>query len=102
MRQHYLVHLSSAAVALTLAACSDQSQLSAPDQPADLARVSPSALSMRGAVFVDVDEALNRITVGAERGAVGQVRAALARLGLPAGAGGVPEGGPVPFAGAPR
>lgn len=66
-------------------------------------RVSPSALAIRGAVYVDADEALNRITVGAERGAVGQVRASLARLGLPADAVMVQEAAPVTFAvGAPR
>ena len=181
MRQHYLLHLSSVAALLALAACSDQNQPSAPDMPADLARtqgqaddanalartvpgfggffydaqgrptmylttptargaaeralapylqkhgvatgriqtrpaarswdqlerwhgrVSPSALAIRGAVYVDADEALNRITVGAERGAVGQVRASLARLGLPAGAVVVQEAAPVTFAvGAPK
>jgi hypothetical protein len=65
-------------------------------------RVSPSALAVKGAVYVDADEALNRITVGAERGAVGQVRAALARLGLPADAVLVQEAAPVTFAAAPR
>jgi hypothetical protein len=180
MRQHYLLRVSSAAAVLVLAACSDQSQPSAPDQPADLARaqgqaddanalartvpgfggffydaqgrptmyltspsardasaralapylqkhglaagaiqtrpaahswdqlerwhgrVSPLALATRGAVYVDADEALNRITVGAERGAVGQVRAALARLGLPASAVVVQEAAPVTFAVAPK
>jgi hypothetical protein len=65
-------------------------------------RVSPLALATRGAVYVDADEALNRITVGAERGAVGQVRAALARLGLPASAVVVQEVAPVTFAVAPK
>ncbi len=180
MRQHYLLHLSSVAAVLALAACSDQNQPSAPDIPADLARtqgqtddanmlartvpgfggffydaqgrptmylttptargpaeralapylqkhgvatggiqtrpaahtwdqlerwhgrVSPSALAVRGAVYVDADEALNRITVGAERGAVGQVRSSLARLGLPAGAVVVQEAAPVTFAVAPK
>jgi hypothetical protein len=181
MRQHQLLHLSAAAAVVALAACSDQSQPAAPDQPPDLARVqgpsddanalaravpgfggffydaqdrptmylttpgaraaaeralapylrrhgvaagriqiraaahgwdqlerwrgrvSPSALAMRGAVYVDVDEALNRITVGAERGTVGQVRASLAALGLPPSAVAVQEAEPVTFAvGAPR
>jgi hypothetical protein len=176
MRQHFFLHLSSVAALATLAACSDQSQPSAPDLPPDLARtqgqgddanalarsvpgfggffydaqgrptmylttstargaaeralapylqkhgvaaagiqtrlaahswdqlerwhgrVSPAALAIRGAVYVDADEALNRITVGAERGAVGQVRASLARLGLPTSAVVVQEAAPVTFA----
>jgi hypothetical protein len=181
MRQHYLLHLSSVAALLAVAACSDQNQPSAPDVPADLARVqgqpddanalaravpgfggffydaqgrptmylttptargaaeralapylqkhgvatgriqtrlaahtwdqlerwrgqvSPSALATRGAVYVDADEALNRVTVGAERGAIGQLRASLARLGLPADAMVVQEAQPITFAvGAPR
>ncbi|MFL5517664.1 MAG: hypothetical protein ACJ8DJ_16020 [Gemmatimonadales bacterium] len=66
-------------------------------------QVSPSALATRGAVYVDADEALNRVTVGAERGAVGQLRASLARLGLPADAMVVQEAQPITFAaGAPR
>src|SRR4051794_20658525 len=181
MRQHYLLHLSSVAALLAVAACSDQNQPSAPDVTADLTRVqgqpddanalaravpgfggffydaqgrptmylttptargaaertlapylqkhgvatgriqtrpaahswdqlerwrgqvSPSALATRGAVYVDADEALNRVTVGAERGAVGQLRASLARLGLPADAMVVQEAQPITFAaGAPR
>jgi len=175
-----LLHLTSVAALLALAACSDQSQPSAPDLPPDLARaqgqpddanalartvpgfggffydaqgrptmylttpgargaaeralapylqkhgvaagqiqtrpaahswdqlerwhgrVSPTALALKGAVFVDADEAMNRLTVGAERGAVGQVRAALARLGLPASAVVVQEAAPVTFAAAPK
>jgi hypothetical protein len=65
-------------------------------------RVAPAALAIRGAVYVDADEALNRITVGAERGAVGPVRASLALLGLPASAVVVQEAAPVTFAVAPR
>ena len=62
------------------------------------ARISPEALNVAGAVYVDADEALNRITVGAERGAVGRVRASLARLGLPADAVVVQEAQPITFA----
>jgi hypothetical protein len=180
MRQRFLLHISSMTAAIILAACSDQNTPSAPDTPADLARVqgqgdnanalarsvpgfggffydaqgrptmylttpsargaaeralkpylqkhglaaagiqtrlaahswdqlerwhgrvAPAALAIRGAVYVDADEALNRITVGAERGAVGQVRASLARLGLPASAVVVQEAAPVTFAVAPK
>ena len=42
------------------------------------------ALAMPGAVFVDNDETTNRVLVGVENlGAMGQVRAAVARLGIP-------------------
>jgi hypothetical protein len=42
------------------------------------------ALAAPGAVFVDNDETTNRVLVGVENlGAMGQVRAALARLGIP-------------------
>jgi hypothetical protein len=66
------------------------------------ARVSLEALDVAGAVYVDADEALNRITVGAERGAVGRVRASLARLGLPADAVVVQEAQPITLAMAPK
>jgi hypothetical protein len=45
--------------------------------------VSSQALSVPGAVFVDADEANNRVTIGLERGALARVRAAVARLGIP-------------------
>jgi hypothetical protein len=42
------------------------------------------ALAVPGAVFVDNDETTNRVLVGVENlGAMGQVRAAVARLGIP-------------------
>jgi hypothetical protein len=45
---------------------------------------SAEALAVRGAVFVDNDETTNRVLVGVENlGAMGQVRAAVARLGIP-------------------
>ena len=56
------------------------------------------ALAVPGAVFVDADEASNRVRIGVERGASGRVRAALARAGLPDGAVIVEEREPVTFA----
>ena len=45
------------------------------------------ALAMRGAVWVDADEARNRVTIGVERGTpAAGVRSAVARLGVPSGA----------------
>jgi hypothetical protein len=46
-------------------------------------RVSPEVLSVPGAVFVDADEASNRVTIGLERGAVARARGVVARLGIP-------------------
>ena len=66
------------------------------------ASVSTQTLGLPGAVFVDADEANNQVTVGVERGKGGQVRAALARLGLPASAAVVRETDPITFAVAPR
>jgi hypothetical protein len=65
-------------------------------------RVSAEALKLPGAVFVDADEANNRVTIGVERGKGAQVRGALARLGLPAGAAVVQETEAVTFAVAPK
>lgn len=62
-------------------------------------QASTQALSMRGTVYVDADEARNRIKIGVERGMSGaQVRAALARAGVPASAALVEEVEPVTFA----
>ncbi len=48
---------------------------------------TPAALAIPGAVFVDADEAANRLRVGVEHGAAGaQARGAISRLGIPAGA----------------
>ena len=48
---------------------------------------SVEALDVAGAVFVDNDETTNRILIGVDNmGAAGQVRAAAARAGVPAGA----------------
>jgi hypothetical protein len=66
------------------------------------ASVSTQTLGLPGAVFVDADEASNQVTIGVERGKGGQVRAALARLGLPASAAVVRETEPITFAVAPR
>jgi hypothetical protein len=42
------------------------------------------ALAMRGAVWVDADEARNRVTIGVERGTpAAELRSAVARLGVP-------------------
>jgi hypothetical protein len=46
-------------------------------------RVSAEVLSIQGTVFVDADEASNRVTVGLERGALARARGAIARLGIP-------------------
>jgi hypothetical protein len=64
--------------------------------------VTTAALGLPGAVFVDADEANNQVTIGVEHGKGGQVRAALARLGLPASAAVVRETDPVTYAAAPR
>jgi hypothetical protein len=62
-------------------------------------QASMQALSMRGAVYVDADEANNRVKIGVERGTSGvQVRAAIVRLGVPASAVLVEEVEPVKYA----
>lgn len=66
------------------------------------AKVSAEALKLPGAVFVDADEAGNQVKIGVERGKGGQVRAAVARMGLPASAAVVEETEPVTFAVAPK
>jgi hypothetical protein len=62
------------------------------------ATISAEALRLPGAVFVDADEAANRVTVGVERGHVASARAVLGRLGLPVAAAEVVETEPVTFA----
>lgn len=67
---------------------------------ADLERwqvqASEQVLGVAGAVFVDADEASNRVRIGVERGAAGgQARAAAARLGIPASAVIVQETDPI-------
>jgi len=44
---------------------------------------SADLLSLPGGVYVDADEASNRVRIGVERGAAGRIRGALARLKLP-------------------
>src|SRR5882724_11773941 len=60
------------------------------------AKGSPVALAVRGAVYADADESTNRLKIGIERGAsAGEVRQALARLGIPAAAVTVEETDPI-------
>jgi hypothetical protein len=62
-------------------------------------QASTEALAMRGAVYVDADEANNRVKIGVERGtSAAPMRAAIARLGVPAGAVLVEEVEPVKYA----
>ena len=63
---------------------------------------SAELLSLPGGVFVDADEASNRVRIGVERGAGGRIRGALARLKLPEAAVIVEETEPVRFAVAPK
>jgi hypothetical protein len=69
---------------------------------ADLERwytvASTEVLAHTGAVFVDVDEATNRVRIGVERGAEGIAHAAVARLGIPTDAVIVSQAEPVHFA----
>ena len=59
---------------------------------------SGAALAVRGAVFVDADEASNRVRIGVEPGAGGRVRAALAKLRMPDAAVIVEERAPITYA----
>jgi hypothetical protein len=62
-------------------------------------RATAEALAMRGAVWVDADEARNRVTIGVERGTpAAQLRSAVARLGVPSAAVIVEEVEPVRLA----
>jgi hypothetical protein len=67
-----------------------------------LAEATPEILALSGAVYVDADEAANRVRIGVERGGQGLVRSALARLGLPDEAVILEEREPVRFAAAPK
>jgi hypothetical protein len=59
-------------------------------------QASTEVLATRGAVFVDADEASNRVRIGVERGtSAAAVNAAIARLGIPASAVIVQETDPV-------
>jgi hypothetical protein len=66
------------------------------------AQATAEALAVPGAVFVDADEASNKVRIGVERGGGGRIHAALRRLGLPASAVIVQETEPVTFAGDPK
>ncbi len=63
---------------------------------------SAELLSLPGGVYVDADEASNRVRIGVERGAGSRIRGALARLKLPESAVIVEETEPVRFAVAPK
>jgi len=49
-------------------------------------QATEAVLAERGGVFVDADEAANRVRIGVERGYLVQARGLVARLGLPAAA----------------
>jgi hypothetical protein len=51
-----------------------------------LDRASAQVLGLPGAVFVDADEASNRLLIGVERGATSRIRQIATRLGIPADA----------------
>ena len=59
---------------------------------------SREVLAQPGAVFVDADEAANRVTIGVERGSIARIRGVVARLGIPEGAVVIQETEPVRFA----
>ena len=62
-------------------------------------QASGQALATRGAVWVDADEARNRVTIAVERGTpAAQLRAAVARLGVPSAAVLIEEAEPVRLA----
>jgi hypothetical protein len=59
-------------------------------------RASPAALELPGAVFADLDEGANRLRIGVRPGpAAARVRAALARVGIPASAVVIQESAPI-------
>jgi hypothetical protein len=47
------------------------------------AQASSEILAVPGGVFVDADEASNRVTIGVQRGASARIRGIVARLGIP-------------------
>ena len=63
-----------------------------------LAQASAEVLAVPGGVFVDADEASNRVTVGVERGAAARIRGIVARLGIPEAAVVIEETEPIRFA----
>jgi hypothetical protein len=62
------------------------------------AQASTEVLAVPGGVFVDADEANNRVTIGVEHGAAARIRGIAARLGIPEGAVVVRETEPIRFA----
>jgi hypothetical protein len=63
-----------------------------------LTRATGEVLAQPGAVYVDADEASNRVRIGVERGAGGRIRGSLARWGIPSAAVVIEEIEPVRFA----
>jgi hypothetical protein len=61
-------------------------------------RASAGVLGVQGSVFVDADEASNRVLIGVERGAAPNIRSVVGRLGIPAEAVVIRETEPVRFA----
>jgi hypothetical protein len=62
------------------------------------ARASVEVLAAPGGVFVDADEASNRVLVGVKRGAAASIRGLVARLGIPEAAVVIRETEPIHFA----
>ena len=61
-------------------------------------QASAEVLAVPGGVFVDADEAGNRVLIGVERGAAARIRGVVARLGIPEAAVVVRETEPIRFA----
>jgi hypothetical protein len=61
-------------------------------------RASAEVLAVPGGVFVDADEASNRVLIGVERGTAARIRGIVSRLGIPEAAVVVRETEPVRFA----
>lgn len=61
-------------------------------------QATEAVLAERGGVFVDADEAANRVRIGVERGYVARARGLVARLGVPAAAVIVEETEPIQLA----
>jgi hypothetical protein len=62
------------------------------------ALASTEVLAVAGGVFVDADEASNKVRIGVERGAAARIRGIAARLGIPEAAVEVQETEPIRFA----
>lgn len=123
MSQRTAVRMLAAASVLVLAACHDAATPTDPAGRPDGAvqapaagrvahgqytpeqverwfqQLSPEALALPGAVFVDNDESVNRVVVGVQNeGAAAAVRGVAARLGVPEGALEVQVVEPIQFA----